>query len=206
MQTRMATVCERCNHTEHGQRTGRVIHTKDYCLRCKKACEFLAVTKEMTFMADMVDEEDRIVVDGYEKIQPGHPEYERMVIYKANSLFFCDAVAHPYDQPNVGCPNPDCFRNEDKAVNHSPDAPEHLRGDGPCGDCGGHNAVWFTDNIIWNAVMRDDQKFGSQRPEPLMCFHCFVKRAEDAGMRPTGWRIMPEWPQVWVAAQDAPDA
>lgn len=83
--------------------------------------------------------------------------------------------------------------------------PSHLRGDGPCQDCGSLNIVWFTDNVVWNAVMEAEKHvFASDRPETgILCPFCFVKRAEDAGLQPTGWRITPEWPWRTDALADA---
>lgn len=70
--------------------------------------------------------------------------------------------------------------------------PEHLRGDGPCQDCGATNIAWFADNVFWNAVMggpeaRDD-------PGGIVCVTCFVIRADAAGYDPRAWRLSPEWP------------
>lgn len=83
--------------------------------------------------------------------------------------------------------------------------PAHLRGDGPCQDCGSLNIVWFTDNVVWNAVMEAEKHaFASDRPETgILCPFCFVKRAEEAGLRPTGWRVTPEWPWRTAALADA---
>jgi hypothetical protein len=68
--------------------------------------------------------------------------------------------------------------------------PEHLRGDGPCGDCGTlDNIIWFTESVLWNAVMRPDGETG----DPLLCIPCFVKRVDAAGLAPTGWRLIPDW-------------
>ena len=34
---------------------------------------------------------------------------------------------------------------------------KEIRGDIPCADCGtDENIVWFTENVFWNAVMRED--------------------------------------------------
>lgn len=72
---------------------------------------------------------------------------------------------------------------------------ERLGGDGPCTDCGGDNIVWFTDSVFWNEVCRRDPN----QPEPVLCVHCFVRRTERLGIRPTGWRLLPEFP--WVGAR-----
>jgi hypothetical protein len=68
--------------------------------------------------------------------------------------------------------------------------PDELRGDGPCGDCGTvNNIVWFTESVLWNAVMRPPGYDG----EPLLCIPCFVRRVDAAGYSPTGWRLLPDW-------------
>lgn len=63
--------------------------------------------------------------------------------------------------------------------------PSHLRGDGPCDDCGTRdNIVWFTENPLWNEVC---PRGG------LVCIPCFVQRVDQAGLMPTGWRLLPDW-------------
>lgn len=59
---------------------------------------------------------------------------------------------------------------------------EHLRGDGPCDDCGGLNVVWFTDDLLWNRVVRDHDT------ERILCMHCFIARAETY-YEVTGWKL-----------------
>lgn len=59
----------------------------------------------------------------------------------------------------------------------------HLQGDGPCADCGGANIVWFTDDVLWNRVVRD------HGDECILCVHCFVKRAEQYFVMKAGWRL-----------------
>lgn len=59
---------------------------------------------------------------------------------------------------------------------------DHLRGDGPCDDCGGDNIVWSTDDVLWNRVVRD------AGPELILCPVCFVARAE-ARYHVKGWRL-----------------
>lgn len=77
--------------------------------------------------------------------------------------------------------------------------PDHLRGDGPCQDCGTvDNIVWFASSPLWNEVMggpatRDD-------PGGLLCPVCFVVRVDAAGLRPAGWRLEPEWP--WARGEE----
>jgi hypothetical protein len=48
----------------------------------------------------------------------------------------------------------------------------HLCGDGPCADCGGPNVVWYTDDLLWNRVVRDHDD------ECILCLTCFIGRAE----------------------------
>jgi hypothetical protein len=70
--------------------------------------------------------------------------------------------------------------------------PEHLRGDGPCADCGTlDNIVWFTDNVLWYEVVRRVD-VGREWSE-ILCIPCFVKRVDAAGFAPTGWRLVPDW-------------
>ena len=81
-----------------------------------------------------------------------------------------------------------------------------LRGDGPCADCGTlDNIVWFTDNVFWNAVTGEnvvhEEPYGA-----ILCVTCFVQRTHDAGMSPTGWRLLPEWPIRLTAAARLPAA
>lgn len=75
--------------------------------------------------------------------------------------------------------------------------PPHLRGDGPCQDCGGPNIIWFAPNVFWNAVMSPPGEVHHGDPGGIVCVHCFVKRAE-AKFAPTGWQLTAEWP--WAAA------
>lgn len=70
-----------------------------------------------------------------------------------------------------------------------------LNGDGPCVDCGGPNIVWFTDNVLWNEVCRRNP----DQPDVILCIPCFVARAEVGGLRPTGWRLLAEFP--WRGAR-----
>lgn len=60
-----------------------------------------------------------------------------------------------------------------------------LHGDGPCQDCGTtDNIIWFTDNVLWNAICPDDG---------LLCIRCFVAKVEAQGYRPLSWRVIPNW-------------
>lgn len=71
--------------------------------------------------------------------------------------------------------------------------PADLRGDGPCHDCETRdNIVWFTENVVWNAVMGGPGTLDD--PGGIVCINCFIKRADAAGLRPTGWFLMAEWP------------
>lgn len=71
--------------------------------------------------------------------------------------------------------------------------PKHLRGDGPCQRCGTmDNIGWFTDNVFWNHVVAQGPALDD--PGGIYCIPCFVILADGAGMRPTGWRLAPEWP------------
>lgn len=68
------------------------------------------------------------------------------------------------------------------------------KGDNPCGDCGTkENPIWFTDNVLWNSVMRDEQpKRGSEvKKGEIVCIVCFIKRAEE--IYDCAWRLIPEF-------------
>lgn len=70
------------------------------------------------------------------------------------------------------------------------DLPMEIRGDGPCDDCGtADNIIWFTDNVLWNTVIR----YPDAPPDPFLCVPCFVRRVHEAGLAPTGWRLVPDW-------------
>lgn len=71
--------------------------------------------------------------------------------------------------------------------------PEHLRGDGPCADCGTlENIVWHTDNVLWNAVT-GEHVVHEQKPAGILCVACFITRFDRAGYKTSGWRLIPEW-------------
>jgi len=71
--------------------------------------------------------------------------------------------------------------------------PDHLRGDGPCSDCGTlDNVVWFTDNVLWNHVMAFPE-VSFDDPGGILCIPCFVIRVDAAGLFPTGWRLLPDF-------------
>lgn len=72
--------------------------------------------------------------------------------------------------------------------------PLHLRGDGPCDKCGTvENIVWFTENVLWNRVTREGLTH-EERSASILCIYCFVTMADAVGLRPTGWRLLAEWP------------
>jgi hypothetical protein len=72
--------------------------------------------------------------------------------------------------------------------------PERLRGDGPCSRCGTlDNIGWFTDNVFWNAVTGENVVH-EEAVGGILCIPCFVTLADAVGLRPTGWRLLPEWP------------
>jgi hypothetical protein len=80
--------------------------------------------------------------------------------------------------------------------------PEHLRGDGPCDDCGTlDNIGWFTDNVLWNEVT-GEHVIHEQPRSGILCIPCFVKRTDAVGLHPTGWRLIAEWP--WRARLTSP--
>ena len=69
--------------------------------------------------------------------------------------------------------------------------PKSLRGDGPCGDCGTQDNIrWFTEDVFWNRVVRDNDP--NNRDE-ILCITCFVKRVDEAGYDPNAWRVLPSW-------------
>jgi diadenosine tetraphosphate (Ap4A) HIT family hydrolase len=84
---------------------------------------------------------------------------------------------------------------DDPWTNREPRAaalPEHLRGDGPCHNCGTpDNVCWFAESPFWNHVMGGPQ--ATDDPGGILCIPCFVKRADAAGFAPPGWRLMPDW-------------
>mgnify|MGYP001559197741 CR=1 FL=1 len=72
--------------------------------------------------------------------------------------------------------------------------PDHLRGDGPCRDCGTlDNIGWFTENVLWNAVT-GEKIYAEEARDAILCIPCFVTRADQAGLHPTGWRLLADWP------------
>lgn len=59
-----------------------------------------------------------------------------------------------------------------------------------CEICGKPNVIWFTDSEVWNKVVRD-----RNLPE-ILCPVCFIKLAENYGIKNTGWKLVPENSQV----------
>lgn len=55
-----------------------------------------------------------------------------------------------------------------------------------CDDCSGPNIIWYAPSDLWNRVARREN--GS---DPMLCPICFVRRAEDAGVK-TAWSVEPE--------------
>lgn len=86
--------------------------------------------------------------------------------------------------------------------------PDHLRGDGPCQDCGSDNIVWFTDSPLWNRALGGPE--ATDDPGGLLCIPCFVVRAAAAGIMPTGWYLGPLMPaadhHARTAAEDFHDS
>lgn len=73
----------------------------------------------------------------------------------------------------------------------SPEIPEHLRGDGPCSNCGTlDNILWFTESVFWNAVVRTEPRLTDNAE--ILCIPCFVIMADQRGYR-CHWRLLPEW-------------
>lgn len=59
------------------------------------------------------------------------------------------------------------------------DHPEHR-----CDRCGGRNiSPWYADSDVWNRVAGDWS---------ILCPICFSKLAEEAGIKPTAWRLSME--------------
>lgn len=69
--------------------------------------------------------------------------------------------------------------------------PEHLRGDGPCSNCGTlNNIIWFTDDVFWNAVVRMEPRLTDDAE--ILCVHCFVIMADQRDYYCT-WRLTPQF-------------
>lgn len=75
--------------------------------------------------------------------------------------------------------------------------PEESRGDGPCMDCGTFDTpVWFTDNVLWNRIVGGSGTMYD--PGGLLCPTCFIRRAQESGLRPTRWHLTAEFPWRWA--------
>lgn len=59
-----------------------------------------------------------------------------------------------------------------------------------CENCGEEKTIWWTDNVFWNSVMREE-KFGSEKIG-ISCIPCFIKEAEKK-WKVQGWRLIPEF-------------
>lgn len=66
-----------------------------------------------------------------------------------------------------------------KQLKGDKDHPEYY-----CHICGGKNITWYADNELWNQVVVD---IGI-----ICCPLCFVKLAEQKGIKPTAWRLSRE--------------
>ena len=76
-----------------------------------------------------------------------------------------------------------------------------LEGDTPCSACHTEeNIVWFTDDVVWNYVCRPP----GYALDPILCLPCFIEKAERAGLRPTGWRVTPQWPWQYAQPEERP--
>jgi hypothetical protein len=58
-----------------------------------------------------------------------------------------------------------------------------------CNRCGGENVIWATPSPLWNLVMRGNDINGDPKWGDLVCIRCFVVLAEEAGVRPSRWRL-----------------
>lgn len=69
--------------------------------------------------------------------------------------------------------------------------PEHIRGDGPCSNCGTrNNPIWFTESVFWNAVVRVEPRLTDNAE--ILCMPCFIIMADQRGYK-CHWRLLPEW-------------
>jgi hypothetical protein len=65
--------------------------------------------------------------------------------------------------------------------------PGHLRGAGPCHDCGGDTIIWRPDSDLWFRAV------GGHPEVQELCIPCFVARVDAAGLAPEGWRLLADW-------------
>jgi len=60
-------------------------------------------------------------------------------------------------------------------------------GDERCARCGHVNNVpWFAPSPLWNQVVR------ANNHSEMLCPMCFMKLAEESGVKTTGWQLIPE--------------
>lgn len=60
-----------------------------------------------------------------------------------------------------------------------------------CERCDRAYPVWVTTNPLWNRVIRE-----AGNDEPFLCPTCFALLAEERGVVPTAWVLLPETPDV----------
>lgn len=68
------------------------------------------------------------------------------------------------------------------------ESPRPAHPEGFCEHCGRVNVVWFAPSPIWNKVVREP----NGGADVMLCPTCFVQLAEIAGIRSTGWAVIPE--------------
>lgn len=61
-----------------------------------------------------------------------------------------------------------------------------------CKACGGDNPVWSANNELWNKV--------NGSPNGILCPTCFVKMANEAGIKMFG--IKPQQEEGWISVED----
>lgn len=82
-------------------------------------------------------------------------------------------------------------RHETREARAASRLPEHIRGDGPCSNCGTrNNPIWFTESVFWNAVVRVEPRLTDDAE--ILCMACFIIMADQRGYR-CHWRLLPEW-------------
>ncbi len=82
-------------------------------------------------------------------------------------------------------------RHETRDARAASRLPEHIRGDGPCSNCGTrNNPIWFTESVFWNAVVRVEPRLTDDAE--ILCMPCFIIMADQRGYR-CHWRLLPEW-------------
>src|SRR6185503_16419338 len=60
--------------------------------------------------------------------------------------------------------------------------PDYLLIPETCKICGVYSPTWFTDSDLWNLI----DEAG------ILCPACFITKAEKAGVKTTGWKLIPE--------------